>query len=200
MPAEILAYTEGTNADLIEACGQLGYIRGDTLDATYGQGRFWNNWRPYDLWTNDSDDTTAAEFNYDFTDFPLGWVSKFDTVVFDPPYKLNGTGGSHPSDAGYGVADTVGWRERHELIRRGILECSQVLKTGGHLLLKCQDQVSSGKVRWQTLEFSDFATNNWLELVDRFDLIGHRRQPEGRRQLHARRNASTLLVFKKVGK
>ena len=34
-------------------------------------------------------------FTVDFTDLPVE-DDTFDTVVFDPPYKLDGTGGSHP--------------------------------------------------------------------------------------------------------
>ena len=121
-----------------------------------------------------------------------------DAVVFDPPYKLNG----NPSDTGgmderYGVHVYTDWRDRMQLCRDGITECARVYNGTGYLLVKCQDQVSSGKVRWQTIEFANHAATLDLGLVDLLDLLSYRPQPAGRRQVHARRNSSTLLVFKR---
>ncbi len=76
-------------------------------------------------------------------------------------------------------------------------EAHRVLTPGGYLLLKCQDQVCSGQVRWQTREFADHAEQLGMRLVDALHLLGHRPQPAGRRQVHARRNYSTLLVLRK---
>ena len=36
----------GSNADLIVACHELGYIDGLVLDPTYGRGTFWNRFTP----------------------------------------------------------------------------------------------------------------------------------------------------------
>lgn len=108
----------------------------------------------------------------------------------------SGTPASGEFDERYGVDVISTWQERHELIRAGITECARVLRAGGMFLLKCQDQVCSGHVRWQTDEFTRHAESLGLVKVDRFDLIGGRPQPEGRRQVHARRNTSTLLVFR----
>lgn len=72
-----------------------------------------------------------------------------------------------------------------------------VLKPGGMLLVKCQDQVCSGKVRWQTIEFAGHAVELGSRLVDQLHLPSYRPQPAGRRQIHARRNYSTLLVLRK---
>jgi hypothetical protein len=54
-------------------------------------------------------------------------------------------------------------------------------------------------MRFQTIEMASHAATVGLRLVDRFDLLGHiRPQPPGRRQVHARSNYSTLLVFRKT--
>jgi SAM-dependent methyltransferase len=193
---DVLAAAPRSNADLIEAVHALGYIRDDdlVLDPTYGLGRWWSKWHPSVLYASDIDPAKSVEPAADFRDLP--WADgAFDVVAFDPPYKLNGT----PSgpDADYGVDVPATWQERHALIRAGIDECGRVLRTGGYLLLKCQDQVSSGRVRWQTIEFTLHAEARGFELVDSLHLIGHRPQPGGRRQVHARRNLSTLLVFRK---
>ena len=195
---EILACQKWpTNGHLIEDVAKLDYLDKSwvTLDATYGKGTWWKRWRPYSLMTNDIA-IGDAERNHDFRYLP--WVDDyFDAVAYDPPYKLNGTS-AHASDASYGVAGPYqSVVEKYQLIKDGATECVRVLRPGGYLLLKCQDQVVSGKVHWQTRTFSDHVESLDCGLVDRFDFLGHRAQPPGRRQVHARRNYSTLLVFRK---
>lgn len=196
----VLAYkTWGSNAELIADCARLGYLRGEwrTLDPTYGYGTFWKVWRPAELVGTDLDPRKSQGGQaIDFTNMP--WEDRsFDAVVFDPPYKLNGDpSDTDGTDERYGVHVPATWQERMELCRRGITECERVLGEG-YLLVKCQAQVSSGKVRWQDLDFANHAASLGLGLVDRFDFLSYRGQPDGRRQVHARRNASTLLVFKR---
>lgn len=184
-----------SNAEMIADVAKLGYINGLVLDPTYGEGVFWKVFRPEGLiWTDIKEDN--AWHKQDFTDMPWGdeW---FDTVVFDPPYKLNGTP-SEP-DVRYGVGEPERWQDRVTLCHEGGRECIRVLKGGGHLLWKTMDQVCSGKVRWLTWAAMDIASHRGCELVDRFDLLHEpRKQPGGRRQVHAARCYSTLLVFRKV--
>lgn len=194
--------TWASNAELIADCARLGYLREDwrTLDCTYGYGTFWNRWQPRRLVGTDIDPNKNAfepGHSVDFTKLPFSSRS-FDAVVFDPPYKLNGAPDENAGgvDERFGVHKTTDWRDRMQLIRDGLVECERVLGDG-YLLLKCQDQVCSGKVRWQTIEFTNQAFGLGLGLVDRFDFLSYRPQPNGRRQVHARRNASTLLVFKR---
>lgn len=124
--------------------------------------------------------------------------STFDVVAYDPPYKLNGTP-THQVDDRYGVAGAYTSRDdRHRLMLDGLDECARVLAPRGYLLVKCQDQVNGGRVRWQT----DMLTQRALELdlakIDAFLMLGGRPQPDGRRQVHARRNYSTLLILQKA--
>ena len=185
------------NAELIADCARLGYLRSDwhTLDPTYGLGRFWSIWRPDHLTASDLNPERSPGPPADFTALPHPEAT-FDAVVFDPPYKLNGT----PSDPdiAYGVDVVASWRDRHQLIRDGITECARVTSPEGHLLVKCQDQVVSGAVRWQTHEFTAHAAAHGCRLVDQLHLRSYRPQPAGRRQVHARRNYSTLLVLQKA--
>ena len=194
----LAAHRWHTNGHMIADVAQLGYLDGRVFDATYGQGAFWKIWRPENLVTNDLH--TDADHHYDFRMFPREWQSFFDAVVFDPPYKLNGT--SRPQDFAtdnpYGVAGPyVSAKARDALMVDGLIQCSWV--TRRYLLVKCQDQVCSGHMHWQTVMMIDAARTWSMELVDRFDLLGkHRPQPmEGRQQKHAHGRPSTLLVFRK---
>lgn len=187
-----------SNADLIADCAQLGYLRPEwrTLDPTYGKGTFWKKWRPERLVACDLDPFKSPHgSSVDFTNLPFHSES-FDAVVFDPPYKLNGR--PDPAiDGRYGVAEKTNWRDRMKLIRLGMDECCRVLNDVGYLLVKCQDQVCSGKIRWQSIDIINVASAWGLGLVDRFEFLSYRPQPEGRRQVHAHRASSQLLVFQR---
>jgi hypothetical protein len=182
-----------TNAQAIDDCVTLGYlsVTDRVLDATYGLGRFWTTFRPQYLAMNDLD-PERGNLHYDFTSLPFD-ARSFDTVVFDPPYKFSGTpdsGGPANSDSDYGVV-AMRWQDRMQLIIDGAVECGRVADRT--LLVKVQDQVVSGQIRWQTHTVID-ALGTW-RLVDELHVHGHRKQPPGRRQVHAARNVSTLLVF-----
>lgn len=195
----LAAHSWRDNGELIADVAALGYLRLEdrTLDMTWGRGRFWTRFRPTVLVGVDLN--TDADVRADNADLPFA-DSTFDAVVYDPPYKLNGTPSLGDFDNRYGVDRATRWQDRHDLIIEGIDEAARVLRSGGVFLLKCQDQVCSGAMRWQTDEFSEAARNVGLEKIDRFDLLGkHRPQPmEGRTQRHAHGRPSTLLVFRAV--
>lgn len=200
MNSEVRAIGERyTNAELMADCAALGYLNGHVYDATFGLGRFWTKFRPASLVTNDLDGSCASDFHYDFRNTQFT-DDTWDTVVFDPPYKLNGTStGVGPSalDQDYGVGgkytsvvDKMAW------IVDGAVECARI--SSRYLLVKCQDQVVSGNVVWQTHVIANLVEEMTdHKLVDMLHVQGYRKQPGGRRQLHARRDYSTLLVFEK---
>lgn len=196
MTGPVLAFdpVRRTNARLIVDAHHLGYLDATTtvLDVTYGTGRFWSDWRPPLLVTSDLDPRVEVDVRWDFTRLPPPdrWC---DVVVFDPPYKLNGTSG-HPSDDGYGVGGPYQSVEaKLRLIEAGVREAARV--AGKHVLVKCQDQVVSGRKVWQTDLVSSVMSDAGWRKVDRLEVHGHRPQPPGRRQVHARTTTSTLLVF-----
>jgi hypothetical protein len=178
-----------TNAHMIKDAARLGYLRSDwlILDATYGLGNFWTQWKPPYNRLVTLDQYTPAQIKADFTRLPF-WSESFDAVVFDPPYKLNGT----PSyaDIPYGVHFPTRWQDRMALIRKGVHECARV--TENILIVKCQDQVVSGKVVWRTDVVTYAAQQAGMTKVDRLDFLTNPRPQPHSRQLHARRNYSTL--------
>lgn len=192
---DILAIGDwSTNADLIAGAAALGYIEGRCLDLTYGEGAFWRTYRPEDLCTNDL--LKPADFHYDGR--ATGFDDKtFDTVVWDPPYKLAGGRGwgDNAMDGLYGTEVYASRQSVHTLLNDGVTEAVRLSRRW--VLVKCQDQVNAGKIRWQTDEVTAHALSLGLEKVDSMMLRRWRPQPAGRRQLHARRNYSTLLVFRK---
>lgn len=180
-----------TNAHLVRDVARLGYITGDVVDLTFGQGNFWHL---VDVKVVAHD---IKGDGVDFTKLPEA-DETYDTVVFDPPYKLTGTP-TPELQARYGLEAQVSWQERMSLIRQGATEGLRVCKVGGHLLVKCQDQVASGQVRWQTISLTNYLHLLGGRLVDRFDMLGTSRpQPADRRQVHAHGRPSTLLVVRKV--
>ena len=147
-----------TNAEMIEAAASLGYLRKEwvTLDPTYGRGLFWTNWRPDNLVCRDRY-TIEGDEEFTFEDMHCYPDGAFDCVVFDPPYRLNGTPDLCEFDDRFGTDKPMTWHERMASIEKGISESLRVTRSGGMVLVKCQDQVCSGAVRWQTREFADHA-------------------------------------------
>jgi hypothetical protein len=184
------------NGKLMADVADLGFIKGKVLDATYGLGAFWNCYTPTELYSNDL--YTPATYSYNFTDFPPEWENKWDTTVFDPPYKLNGTPSQGQIDKAYGVHKKATLQERMNLIIEGAKECHRITKDKGFILIKVQDQVSSGKMHFQTDAVSCTLGKLGATKIAQMHLLRNPRpQPEGRSQIHPRSNFSTLMVFKK---
>jgi hypothetical protein len=190
---EVIAFGDWkTNGEMFVDVARMGYCIGPVLDLTYGEGGFWTHYQPAELVTNDIN-PEKGDHHQDFrhTTWP---ARSFNTVVFDPPYKLSGTPASGAMDLRFGT-DVV--RTRNELLALivgGIAEAARLADV--FVLVKLMDQVNSQEVRWLT----DVATLTGLALeLRKFDSFilapGGRKQPAGTTQQHARREHSTLLVF-----
>ena len=197
LPPPVLSIQKwATNSHLIADCARLGYLRKEwrTMDPTYGEGVFWSVWQPDILIASDLDPAKSPSgTSVDFRKLPY-MDRSFEAVVFDPPYKLNGTP-TEKIDGRYGVAESTRWQDRMTLMREGVRECARC--ANDVLLVKCQDQVVSGRIRWQTLAMIEEVEPLGFGLKDRLDFLSHRAQPKGRRQLNAERCSSQLLVFKR---
>lgn len=195
-----------TNGDLIADVARLYLadltVEQSVLDATYGRGLWWTKYQPPFLTTNDIV-AGRAHYQYDFRHLPEHWASSFDVVAYDPPYVCVGgreTSGIKDMHDRYGLTDAPKSPIHLQgMMDDGLAEMQRVTRPGGLILMKCQDYISSGKLwagtHWSLVQ----ALQLGLEVVDRFEHIGHvRPQPPNRRQVHARRNLSTLFVFRKA--
>lgn len=192
-----------TNAHLIADVVRLGYIReGDrVLDPTFHLGTWWN---AVDLDTielfalSDELDSEAFVDGHDFRSMPFEDKS-FDVIAFDPPYVSKGgrsTSGIKEMDTRYGqhtAPPTPALLQ--DLINDGLTESVRLARRV--VLVKCKDYVSSGRLWIGTHRTLTHALDLGCELLDRFEhLSGVGPQPPGRRQVHARRNLTTLLVLR----
>lgn len=215
----LAAFPWKTNADLIVDVARLGYLKEDdvVLDPTYGEGVWWQKWRPKQLRACDLNvEKSPMDLSIDFRYLP--WEdNEFDAEVLDGPYRLNGRP-SADFDEPYGTDTVTRWQDRIELICQGITEAARVIKPGGILLVKCQAQVCSGKIRWQDRIFADKGERVGFELIDRFDQLDTGRPQPARTRIcpncdakgcdncvngrtpsvqeHAYGRPSTLLVFR----
>ena len=202
--APVMAATAwADNAQLILDCVRLGYLAGEdeVVDLTYGLGNWWNRWSPAFLWRNDLDPAKGVESCDDFrsTSLPSDCA---DAVAFDPPYIAQGgrdTSTTQEFIRRFGLVEVPKTPpDVQQLINDGLTEAHRIVKPGGVVLVKCKDYVNGGKVWWGTYETHKHAAELGLFVEDRLEhLSGTGPQPPRDRQLHARRNLSTLFVFRK---
>jgi hypothetical protein len=196
--AEIIAFdpTRRNNARLVSDLEELLYLQADwtTLDCTYRTGRWWKDWEPDSLTRTD----LVPKYSPDAPDGVnfccMPWPDDhFDVAVIDPPYGYRGTVALE-SDEGYGLDEYMTPKDRDALIVDGALECARVASR--YVIVKCMVQVVSGKRRDQPKIVTDALADKGLRLVDELYVLSGRKQPAGRRQVHARNTHSTALVFK----
>ena len=136
----------GSNADLICSIAPI-YLTGSVLDLTYGQGVWWQKYRPADLTCHD-----LALDGVDCRSLPHA-AGQFDTVVFDPPYIHSSSGSTTRADFGtrYGVGPDFAYTvaDIKQLLAEGTREACRVARR--FVLVKCMEYVANHR-------FTDFPT------------------------------------------
>lgn len=190
----------GTNADLMAAVAPY-YLTGSVLDVTYGEGKWWERFKPQ---------LTAHDLKLDGVDFTAlpETDASYDAVCFDPPYITTGGLGSSSariySGRGGGLRDRYGLAQRSQdelwaLISGGMSEAARVVRPGGFVLVKCMDFADTGLTLGHR-RVLDIADDLSLECHDL--IVHHTGSGPGGHNIfdpkRARRHHSYLLVFVRV--
>ncbi len=191
----ILSAFVGENSELLPLILDL-YVPagGRVADVTYGEGTFWKeiDFDDYEFLASDIEPRGRA-IEADFGNLPYE-TNSIDALIFDPPYKLTGT----PEETDQYRNETGGYKNVQQFYEAGIGEAARVLKEGGLLIVKCMDQVVSGKQQWYHKKVYDIAMPYAMLAEDLFVLVRPTATPQPHaRQLHARKNHSFFWVFRK---
>lgn len=211
----------GKNAELFAEIMALHVPPGSKVaDVTFGKGAFWRSidHETYDLLACD----IALDVN---NPNPLAWYidgvdcrslplddDSLDCVVLDPPYmeglfrrkpeQMAGSGSHASFRQAYSDGNaTEGGPKYHDavidLYLRAGLEARRVLRPGGKLIVKCQDEVSANKQRLTHVEIITGYEDMGFYCKDLFVLVRQNAPGVSRmvKQVHARKNHSYFLVF-----
>jgi len=196
---------QGTNDEVFPHVLALHVPRGSIVaDVTYGKGVFWKSIdiKAYDLRATDL--TTGV----DCRRLPYG-DRTIDCVVFDPPYMHTPGGTAHQNHQNYenyyyNNAISHSSKKYHEAVLdlyfEGSKEAFRVLKPGGIFIIKCQDEVCANKQRLTHVEIINELSRMGFMVVDLFVVVRNNKPGVSRvlKQMHARKNHSYFLVFRKV--
>jgi hypothetical protein len=135
---------KGSNADLVAAVAPL-YLTGSVCDLTYGEGKWWDRFRPVEFVAHDLHKVDGVSF----TDLPEA-DNTYDTVCFDPPYVLSGGKSSEGLKGGfqdrYGIGlDRLGHNGGQafdRLLSAGLAEAARVSRQ--FVLVKCMEFAQGG--------------------------------------------------------
>jgi DNA modification methylase len=181
---------KGDNSDLLPNVLKLYANEGDVIyDVTYGKGVFWRqcDLTPYKFYGSD------LMNGVDFGNLPYQDETG-DILVIDPPYMHGGKTVKKSINDCYRNQNTS-----HEsvirLYAKGILEAARVLKKKGIIMIKCQDEIESGKQRLSHCEIINLVEIFGFSVVDIFVLLS-KTTPAMRNnyQKTARKNHSYLII------
>lgn len=189
---------QGTNADLMAAVAPF-YLTGSVCDVTYGEGKWWDRFKPDPFVAHDKFKLDGV----DFTALPED-DDTYDTVCFDPPYVISG-GPSSASLAGdfqgrFGIGDAKfdgGNKAFDDLIAAGL--CEAIRTSRQWVLVKCMEFSQGNRLR----DVPTFITNLAASIgcVKHDQIVHHTGSGPGGHNIfdpkRARRHHSYLLVFRK---
>ncbi len=201
----IFSAYQATNDEVFPQILELYVAEGSLVaDVTYGKGVFWKNVPRaiYDLRATD------LRQGVDCRKLPYGDTT-MDCVVFDPPYMHTPGGTAHQNHQNfelyyYNNGTETGSKKYHEAVLdlyvQGALEAQRVLKSGGIYIVKCQDEVCANQQRLTHVEIINELTTMGFVVEDLFVVLRLNKPGVSRilRQVHARKNHSYFLVFRKA--
>jgi len=191
----------GTNADLIAAAARIYLKQGDhVLDTTFGKGCYWKHIDLTQIYLVTNDLEAPADFHFDFRQMDIADAT-FNISVLDPPYLHDGK--TVMVRHQYNNHIHTGSLNHEGIIRMyeaGVRECCRVTKPEGYIWIKCQDEIQSGQQNWSLQQIELVGNKLGLHKEDVFVLYNGSPHIQHHPQLHARRNHSYLIIFKKSNK
>jgi len=201
----IFSACQATNDEVFPHVLKL-YVPAGSLvaDVTYGKGVFWKQIPrgAYDVRASDLRD------GVDCRKLPYG-DTMFDCVVFDPPYMHTPGGTAHQNHQNFehyyfNNGTENGGKKYHEAVLdlyfKGAREAHRVLKPDGIYIVKCQDEVCANQQRLTHVEIINELATLGFVVEDLFVVLRKNKPGVSRmlRQVHARKNHSYFLVFRKA--
>jgi len=204
----IFSAHKGTNDGLFPQILSLHVPKGSRVaDVTFGRGVFWKkvNKELYSILPSD------LKSGIDFRKLPYP-NSSLDCVVIDPPY-MHSTGRKahqgHQNFENYyqnNAKPLQNGPKYHEAVLQlyydGAKEAFRVLRDEGIFIIKCQDEVCANTQRLTHVEIINEMSKLSFYCLDLFILIRNGLPGVSRliKQVHARKNHSYFLVFRKTNK
>ena len=201
----VFSAQQGTNDGIFPGILKLYVPRGSTVaDVTYGGGVFWRGVAKdrYRLLATD------IKSGVDCKNLPYQNGS-LDCVVFDPPYMHTPGGTAHVNHQNYenyygnNVAANGSNKKYHEAVLdlyfKTAHEAHRVLRPEGIFIVKCMDEVCANQQRLTHVELINEFCKHGFIVEDLFVLLRNNRPGVSRilRQVHARKNHSYFLVFRR---
>lgn len=198
---------QGRNDTLFTKVLSLYVERGSKVaDVTYGKGVFWQHvpTLEFQLMRTDSKYGTRGT---DCRDLPYKEDS-LDCVVFDPPY-MHTAGTAHVGhqrfEENYRNNGSLNGSSKKyhdavlDLYFEAADEAHRVLRDEGIYIVKCADEVCSNEQRLTHVEIINELGKKGFIIEDLFVLMRENKPGVSRavRQVHARKNHSYFLVFRK---
>lgn len=197
----------GTNDEVFPHVVRLYVPEGSKIaDVTYGRGVFWKqiDTSKYELHPSD------LKNGVDCLKLPYG-DGMFDVVVFDPPYMHTPGGTAHNGHQNYEeYYSNNGTNHSSKKYHEAVLdlyylaanEARRILRGDGIYILKCQDEVCANQQRLTHVELINELEKKGFVVEDLFVVLRRNKPGVSRmlRQVHARKNHSYFLVFRKAVK
>lgn len=199
-PEILYTAMQGENGEQFAQILEIYIPRGSRVaDVTYNKGKFWKfvDRSEWDLLASDLEPLEDWITEADLQDLPYE-DSSLDAVILDPPYAHSSTAPMKESIASMYNNNSVteGSRQVHDLYLNGMIEARRILKTGGVLVVKCQDEIESGKQRWNHVRILHQAEDLGYYAKDLAVLVQKGKPPQRHPyQKHLRKNHSFWWVF-----
>lgn len=195
----------GSNDEVFPDVVKLYIPEGSKVaDVTFGKGVFWKNIEISAFDFHPSDLSNGV----DCRNLPYG-DGVFDVVVFDPPYMHTPGGTAHNGHQNfeqyYGNNGTSHKEKKYheavlDLYFSAADEAWRILRWEGIYVVKCQDEVCANQQRLTHVEIINELTKKRFIVEDLFVVMRKGRPGVSRvlKQVHARKNHSYFLVFRKA--